>query len=295
MHVCAHWYASGCLANLAILTRVVTYSRPFVARSESGELYGWGYGRHGVLGAELALDINNKPLRVGGALLDKKVIRFSCGGMHSVAITDTGSIFSWGEGREFKLGHQSDKDVLVPQQVQPFSNHVVTRVSCGSNATLLLRGSNSIAIYYRNEGRQLFPVLESPTVGDIYGLALNVRDRARASIPPMPHATPQYSHTAQFFKAKHQDLCVIDVNGHTISASEQVRRLLTQDRVELYLVARGHLLQEASKDLVLGETEADPPSDSGGSRSSGSRVPKVIAGTKEKLVEWLTHHDHTGT
>lgn len=88
---------------------------------------------------------------------------------------------------------------------------------------------------------------------------------------------------------------MIDVNGHTISASEQVRRLLTQDRVELYLVARGHLLQEASKDLVLGETEADPPSDSGGSRSSGSRVPKVIAGTKEKLVEWLTHHDHTGT
>jgi alpha-tubulin suppressor-like RCC1 family protein len=141
---------------------------------ESGALYGWGYGKHGVLGAEAAQDINVKPLRVGGHLSDKKVIRFSCGGMHTVAISDTGGIYSWGEGRDYKLGQPTDKDVFLPLPIKAFDNHVVTKVSCGSNATLLLRGSNSIAIYYRNEGRQLFPILESPTVGDIYSLALNV-------------------------------------------------------------------------------------------------------------------------
>ena len=74
-----------------------------------GSLYSWGDNSHGQLGILLdgSKHSGRWPLKVQiGA---ERVAQVSCGGAHTVCITQWGSLHSWGKGLSGQLGHSDTK------------------------------------------------------------------------------------------------------------------------------------------------------------------------------------------
>ena len=74
--------------------------------SESGHVYGMGSNSHGQLGvADPSSNFKNTPTLVEGALQEHLVSKISCGNFHSLALTNDGFAFSWGQGKFGALGN----------------------------------------------------------------------------------------------------------------------------------------------------------------------------------------------
>lgn len=86
-----------------------------------GKMYTFGRGDRGQLGHG---DRENKlsPTPVG-ALAEKFVIQVQCGLGHTMALTPTGSVYTWGCGTNGKLGHGIRKDHAVPRLVERLKPH----------------------------------------------------------------------------------------------------------------------------------------------------------------------------
>ena len=76
-----------------------------------------GSNSHGQLGiGDPSSSFKNTPTLVEGALQEHTVVRVSCGNFHSLALTNQGMAFSWGQGKFGALGNgRSDN------QHEPFS------------------------------------------------------------------------------------------------------------------------------------------------------------------------------
>jgi E3 ubiquitin-protein ligase HERC2 len=59
------------------------------------------------------------------------VTTVSCGYEHSLALTSTGDIYSWGQGEGGLLGHGDYETQSVPQKVKFFSKKKVEKAVCG--------------------------------------------------------------------------------------------------------------------------------------------------------------------
>ena len=108
-----------------------------------GELWMCGEGEHGRLGCGDVLD-RDEPTLVGGAGPSAwggaRVRMVSCGPRHAAAVTDAGAVWTWGEGRLFKLGHGDEDDRYAPAQIAPeaFGGSRMVLVAAKENMTMAL-------------------------------------------------------------------------------------------------------------------------------------------------------------
>lgn len=72
--------------------------------TSSGEVYTWGRGNYGRLGHGTSEDHNVPTIVVG--LKGHHVVDIACGSgdAQTLALTDSGLVFSWGDGDYGKLG-----------------------------------------------------------------------------------------------------------------------------------------------------------------------------------------------
>lgn len=101
-----------------------------------GHLYTFGGGEHGQLGHNDRVN-KLKPTLVE-ALEGVFVSQITCGWSHSVALTSTGKVYSWGNGDHGKLGHGSSRKVSVPQMVERLKDYRVVRVASYNEHTAAL-------------------------------------------------------------------------------------------------------------------------------------------------------------
>lgn len=85
-------------------------------------MYTWGDGQDGRLGHDNSLTESEPRVVLG--LLEYKVADVSAGGAHTAAVTVDGSLFTWGRGRNGRLGNSSHADSAVPFHVR-FGKHTV--------------------------------------------------------------------------------------------------------------------------------------------------------------------------
>lgn len=80
-----------------------TSAGPFhsAAITDIGIMYAWGYGGLGQLGTGNTTS-RSSPVVVAGNITSWN--RVSCGGLHTVAVTDTGSLYAWGFNSSGQLG-----------------------------------------------------------------------------------------------------------------------------------------------------------------------------------------------
>ena len=84
--------------------------------TDAGKLYTCGLGDYGALGHG-GTDTEQVP-RLVEALAGEKVVGGAGGEAHSVVFTEGGKLFTFGKGRNGRLGHGGDDDELVPRLVQ---------------------------------------------------------------------------------------------------------------------------------------------------------------------------------
>lgn len=104
--------------------------------TDDGRLYTFGGGEHGQLGHSDRVN-KHKPTFVQ-ALQGVFVSQVTCGWSHSVALTATGQVYTWGNSDHGKLGHGCGRKVSVPLLVEKLKDYRVVRVASYNEHTAAL-------------------------------------------------------------------------------------------------------------------------------------------------------------
>jgi hypothetical protein len=92
--------------------------------TESGTVYSYGHGGDGKLGLGDTAD-HIQDIQQITAFNDVKIATVACGLFHSLAVSDTGRLYSWGHGKYGQLGHRTQKAELTPKLVEDITLRVV--------------------------------------------------------------------------------------------------------------------------------------------------------------------------
>lgn len=114
------------------------------AITSSGELYTWGLGEYGRLGhGDNCTQLKPK---VVAALLGKRVIQVACGSRdaQTLALTEDGLVYSWGDGDFGKLGRGGSEGSSIPHEIDRLTGVGVIQIECGAQFSLALTKSGEV-------------------------------------------------------------------------------------------------------------------------------------------------------
>ncbi|KAG7376512.1 hypothetical protein PHYPSEUDO_013229 [Phytophthora pseudosyringae] len=114
-----------------------------LAITDGGELYTWGSGEDGRLGHG---DMRDRAVpRKIMSLLRESVMSASCGGAHTAVLTAKGTVFTFGRGRNGRLGLGDNKWRDTPHQIVGFPQRArISQIVCGWNFTAALDRQGNI-------------------------------------------------------------------------------------------------------------------------------------------------------
>ncbi|EOD29477.1 E3 ubiquitin ligase [Emiliania huxleyi CCMP1516] len=78
------------------------------------------------------------------AFAGRRVVAVSAGSDHSLALTTDGRVWSWGYGRDGRLGHGDEQRQLLPKRVEAFAGQRVIVVTAGAYHSLALTADGSV-------------------------------------------------------------------------------------------------------------------------------------------------------
>jgi alpha-tubulin suppressor-like RCC1 family protein len=108
-----------------------------VALSKGGDVFSWGKGDFGVLGSGELKTVDTPKFMDCFATV--AVDSISCGEQHTCIKTSRGDVYVWGRASNGRLGIGclDAKFQPSPLQVQIPQSHVVNKIACGSEHTLI--------------------------------------------------------------------------------------------------------------------------------------------------------------
>ncbi|XP_034934449.1 E3 ubiquitin-protein ligase HERC2 [Chelonus insularis] len=108
------------------------------AISSNGELYTWGLGEYGRLGhGDTVTQLKPKLVE---ALVGQRVVQVACGSKdaQTLALTEDGSVYSWGDGDFGKLGRGKGGGCCTPLLIDRLNGLGVVQIECGAQFSLAL-------------------------------------------------------------------------------------------------------------------------------------------------------------
>jgi hypothetical protein len=151
------------LSDLNISDVKCGYSHTLLLTS-SGEVYAWGCNKNGQIGNGCNAE-QLTPIKVND-FNDERIVMISCGYWHSMALTESGRVFSWGCNGFGQLGIGNTVDSNKPKIID-LNAIIIERISCGQWHSLLLSNDGFIYAFGFNlwgqigngyKGSQLRPV-----------------------------------------------------------------------------------------------------------------------------------------
>eukprot|EP00069_Balaena_mysticetus_P000883 bmy_14940T0 len=129
-----------------------TYSAAITAE---GELYTWGRGNYGRLGHGSSED-EAIPMLVAG-LKGLKVIDVACGSgdAQTLAVTENGQVWSWGDGDYGKLGRGGSDGCKTPKLIEKLQDLDVVKVRCGSQFSVALTKDGQVYSWGKGDNQRL--------------------------------------------------------------------------------------------------------------------------------------------
>ncbi|CAG9815802.1 unnamed protein product [Phaedon cochleariae] len=114
------------------------------AITSGGELYTWGLGEYGRLG--LGDNVTQLKPKLVKALVGHRIVQVACGSRdaQTLALSDDGMIFSWGDGDFGKLGRGGSEGCNVPHNIERLNSCGVIQIECGAQFSLALTKSGNI-------------------------------------------------------------------------------------------------------------------------------------------------------
>ncbi|XP_023409029.1 probable E3 ubiquitin-protein ligase HERC6 isoform X5 [Loxodonta africana] len=126
-----------------------------LAVCHKGRVFAWGAGSEGQLGIGEFKELNFTPMKVK-ALAGIKIIQVSCGHYHSLALSQDGQVFSWGNNSHGQLG--LGKEFLSqesPQRVKSLEGIPLAQVAAGGAHSFALSLSGTSFGWGSNNAGQL--------------------------------------------------------------------------------------------------------------------------------------------
>ncbi len=124
-----------------------------LALTNSGEVYAWGWNHFGQIG-NCCNDNQLIPIK-GEGFNNKRVVMISCGWGHSMALTECGHVYSWGDNDCGQLGIGSTAHSNEPEVVEVIDeskrNVFIKKISCGITHSLLLSSDGNIYAFGSNK------------------------------------------------------------------------------------------------------------------------------------------------
>lgn len=105
---------------------------------ENGTLYSWGWASFQGSKNKGSGTYDIIPLRIGGPLLDKRIIQVSGGRRHTCAITEDKEVYSWGIGENGQLGMGDIDNRPLPSLISSLKGLNPVKISCGWGHNVLL-------------------------------------------------------------------------------------------------------------------------------------------------------------
>ena len=119
-------------------TKVASGVAHMLAVDETGRLCAWGSNNNGQCGLGRASESPVRPTHV--AAIPSTVCAIAAGASHCAAITEDGTVYTWGEGKYSRLGHGSWDDLSTPRAIAtpPWAGAKPCAVACGFAHTAVL-------------------------------------------------------------------------------------------------------------------------------------------------------------
>ena len=130
---------------------------------QDGSVFSCGQNSQGQLGYDTSRKNVKEPRQIPFL---SGIVRIACGWMHSLALTEDGHVFAWGQGNSGELGLGDRKGRIVPEQL-PLEN--IVDIACGKGFSLALDASGQLYGWGSNKEGQLMTVsrlkpVTSPTL-----------------------------------------------------------------------------------------------------------------------------------
>ncbi|KAG2572220.1 hypothetical protein PVAP13_7KG160600 [Panicum virgatum] len=112
------------------------------AVTEDGDLYGWGWGRYGNLGLG---DRNDRlfPEKVS-SVEGEKMVLVACGWRHTITVSESGTMYTYGWSKYGQLGHGDFEDHLVPHKLESLKDSTISQISGGWRHTMALTSEGKL-------------------------------------------------------------------------------------------------------------------------------------------------------
>ncbi|KAL7556435.1 hypothetical protein ACA910_020346 [Epithemia clementina (nom. ined.)] len=136
------------------VAQIACGSRHTAVVTATGVLYTWGDRENGVAGHGETQGHQYAPRRLE-RLAHKVIAQLSACGFHTAAVTDTGEVYTWGEGKFGRLGHGSERNGHVPQLVEALYGKKPRQVSCGGFHTAVVTEEGRLYTFGGGEHGQL--------------------------------------------------------------------------------------------------------------------------------------------
>lgn len=123
------------------------------AVTENGDLYGWGWGRYGNLGLG---DRNDRliPERVSSSQ-DQLMVSVACGWRHTITVSSSGNLYTYGWNKYGQLGQGDFEDYLVPCRLEALKDCYISQISGGWRHTMALTSDGELYGWGWNKFGQL--------------------------------------------------------------------------------------------------------------------------------------------
>lgn len=174
-----------------------------IALSDKGSVWGWGTYRDGsgVMGFSPSTRIQLSPVCIyNPSSQDDQIIRVASGADHTMALTRSGTLLSWGSGQQGQLGRVGERvservkmetyltphPIVIKKQRGVASTHIID-VFCGTYDTFALTSSGAVYTWGLNNYGQLSLAGQMPLFAPTFVKALVGRDVA--AVRPGQHHT----------------------------------------------------------------------------------------------------------
>lgn len=124
-----------------------------LAVSKKGNVYSWGSNKQHQLGIPAGA-LEQGPTSKGtarpamvAALRDAGVKQVACGSLHSMALTRDGEIYTWGFGKNGRLGHGDEEDQVLPKRLDSLRGEKIKAICAGYDVSSAISMAGKVWVW----------------------------------------------------------------------------------------------------------------------------------------------------
>lgn len=133
--------------------------------TEHGDVYTWGDGRKGQLGHPNEPSQKQVPKLVK-SLSSVHVVQVACGSAHTICLTDTGVLWSWGNATNGQPGHGERQIVRTPKKIDYPDCKNIVAIACGNKHCLAINADGESYSWGCGEHGQTGHLIQEGDKGD---------------------------------------------------------------------------------------------------------------------------------